>query len=102
MAWPLAIDYSSAIQNPNSCFADAELAAGQPATDMLGLPLTFSGNFANVYKMDCAGGQSWAVKCFTRSVDDLQQRYASISQHLDRNRKRFAVEFRYLDQGIRV
>ena len=55
MAWPQAIDYSSAIQNPGSCFADAELATGQPATDLLGLPLSFAGNFANVYKLVCPG-----------------------------------------------
>jgi hypothetical protein len=103
MAWPLAIDYSSVIQNPGSCFADPELAAGQPAAaDMLGLPFTYAGNFANVYKMVCPGDQIWAVKCFTREVADLQDRYALISQHLGRRRRKFAVEFRYLEQGIRV
>jgi hypothetical protein len=102
MAWPLATDYSSAIQNPVTAFADPELAAGRPAEDLIGLPLTYAGNFANVYKMVCAGEQTWAVKCFTRQVIDLQERYALISQHLERVRRRFAVEFRYLDQGIKV
>ena len=62
MAWPLATDYSTVIQNPGTCFADTELAAGQSATDMLGLPLTFAGNFANVYKLLCPNDQAWAVK----------------------------------------
>src|SRR5438105_4350694 len=102
MAWPLATDYSSVIQNPAGCFADAELAVGQPATDLLGLPFTYAGNFANVYKMECPGDQTWAIKCFTRPVADLQERYARISEHLEKNRRRFAVEFRYLEQGVKV
>src|SRR5262245_31103070 len=100
MAWPLATDYSTVIQNPAGCFGDPELAAGASATDMLGLPLTYAGGFANVYKMSCPGEQTWAVKCFTRQVSDLHARYALISQHLERNRRKFAVEFRYLDEGI--
>src|SRR5687767_8891231 len=92
---PLATDYSTAVQNPASCFSDAELAAGQPAQDMLGLPLTYAGGFANVYKMLC-GEHSFAVKCFTRHVADLQERYSAISRHLEANRRKFAVEFRYL------
>jgi hypothetical protein len=102
MAWPLATDYSSVIQNPASCFADAELAAGQPVVDLLGLPLTYAGNFANVYKVLCPNEQAFAVKCFTRAVADLQERYAAISAHLERARRRFAVQFRYLEQGIKV
>src|SRR5262245_60147588 len=101
-SWPLATDYSAAVQNPAGCFADAELALGQPAADMLGLPLTYAGNYANVYKMECPESSAWAVKCFTRQVADLQQRYAAISAHLDRNRRKFAVEFRYLQEGVRV
>ena len=30
---PLATDYSAVVQNPRSCFSDAELASGQAATD---------------------------------------------------------------------
>ncbi len=102
MAWPPATDYSNAIQNPAGCFADAELAAGRPETDPLGLPLSYAGNFANVYKVVCPGEQAWAVKCFTREVPDLQQRYALISDHLERHHRPFAVEFRYLEQGVKV
>src|SRR5262245_56122155 len=99
---PLATEYISAIQNPSTCFADPELASGQPAANMLGLPLSYSGAFATVYRMDCPTGNSWAVKCFTRHVTDLQSRYAAISAHLAKNRRRFAVEFEYLAQGIKI
>src|SRR5262249_2627572 len=102
MAWPLATDYSAVIQDPGRCFRDPELAAGRTvAADLLRLPLTWSGNFANVYKIECPG-QTWAVKCFTRQVEGLEGRYAAISRHLERHRRKFAVEFRFLEQGIRV
>ena len=32
----------------------------------------------------------------------MQARYAAISSHLERNRRKFAVEFRYLEEGIRI
>ena len=103
MAWPRATDYTAALQNPSSCFADPELARGEAASDMLmGLPLMYAGNFASVFKMTCPGGQVWAVKCFTRQVADLRDRYRQISDHLDRQRRKFAVEFVYLPEGIRI
>src|SRR5262245_61031857 len=104
MAWPQATDYSCAIQNPSASFADAELARGSAAVaDMLlGLPLSWSGSFATVFKLVCPGDHAWAVKCFTRPVADLQERYARVSDHLDRHRRRFAVEFVYLAQGVKI
>ncbi len=103
MAWPRATDYSAAIQNPSSCFHDPELSRGQAASDLLmGLPLMYAGNFASVFKLTCPGEQVWAVKCFTRQVADLQERYQRISDHLDRQKRKFAVEFVYLPEGIRI
>lgn len=104
MGWPHATDYSSAIQNPSLCFGDAELAQGVAvSTDLLlGLPLSYAGNFATVYKVVSASGQAWAVKCFTRPVHDLRERYQQISRHLERQRRRFAVDFHYLPEGIRL
>jgi hypothetical protein len=104
VAWPQATDYSASVQNPPACFADAELRAGAAATAdvLLGLPLSYSGNFATVYKVVCPGDQAWAVKCFTRPVADLRERYRLISRHLEAARRRFTVEFRYLAEGIRV
>ena len=40
-----------------------------------------SGNFADVYEFDCPATKSkWAVKCFTRQVAGLHERYAEISR----------------------
>jgi hypothetical protein len=101
MAWPLPQDYNEAVQNPATSFADPELRTGAAVTDALGIPRPCSGNFADVYQVRCVGA-TWAVKCFTRQVAGLRERYAAVSEHLGRTRLPFGVDFQYLDQGVRV
>ena len=103
MAWPTATDYNEAVQDLRRNVADEELRAGRPALNPLGLPMIWSGNFADVYKIhDAKSGNAWALKCFTRKVPGQADRYQHISTHLQRARLPFMVDFRYLDQGIRV
>src|ERR1043166_6236057 len=102
MAWPQSQDYNEAIQNPRSSFADLELRDGQPVTNAMGLPMPRSGNFADVYEFDGASGTKWAVKCFTRQIPGLQERYAQISKYLFQVNLPFMVKFTFFDQGIRV
>jgi hypothetical protein len=102
MSWPKGSDYNAAIQNPPASFSDPELRQGQAAGDLFGLPTPHSGNFADVYQVTCPGGQSWAVKCFTREVPGLRDRYHAISEHLARAERAFTVDFRYLEEGIRI
>src|SRR5579872_1163511 len=102
MPWPQPTEYNAAVQNPRACFADADLRQGQAVGDLFGLPRPHAGNFADVYQIQGADGQSWAVKCFTREVHGLHQRYQAISDHLGQAQRPFMVDFRYLDQGIRI
>ncbi|MCC6418404.1 MAG: hypothetical protein IT429_09205 [Gemmataceae bacterium] len=103
MRLPQPTDYNEAIQDPRLCFEDEELRRGQVALTPLGLPRTCSGNFADVYQVTFAdGSHSWAVKCFTRSVEGLHHRYQAVSEQLTRVSLSFLVDFRYLDRGIRV
>jgi hypothetical protein len=103
MAWPLSQDYNEAIQSPAISFSEPELRAGQPVTNPLGLPIPRSGTFADVYEVDCPQTRTrWAVKCFTRAVPDLRDRYAEISRFLHDANLPFMVDFQYLDQGIRI
>jgi WD40 repeat protein len=102
MAWPLSQDYNEAIQDPASAFGQPDLKAGQPVVNALGLPMPRSGNFADVYEYQGARGSRWAVKCFTREVAGLRERYAAISSHLRQARLPFTVDFEYLEQGIRI
>ena len=100
MTWPNATDYNAAVQNPQLCFRDEELRQGQAVGDLFGLPRPHSGNFADVYQIQGADGQSWAVKCFTRPVTGLQARYQAISEHLQRAQRAFMVEFHFQEEGI--
>lgn len=103
MAWPHSQDYNEAIQDPGSCFGDAELKQGEVVTNELGLPAPCSGNFADVYAVDCPATKSkWAVKCFTREIAGLKERYREISTYLKQTPLPFMVDFTYLEQGIRV
>jgi hypothetical protein len=102
MTWPQATDYNAAVQNPQVSFRDDDLRQGQAAGDLFGLPRPHAGNFADVYQIQGADNQSWAVKCFTRPVANLHQRYQAISDHLHQTQRAFMVEFRYLEEGICV
>src|SRR5262249_55107298 len=102
MAWPSPPDYNEAIQNPQHCFADPELRQGKPAVNALGLPWPRSGNNADVYKIVAPNGKPWAVKCFTREVHGLHERYQAVSDHLQQTPLPFMVRFQHLEQGIRV
>ena len=103
MPWPLSQDYNEAVQNPKYCFADPELQQGEAVTNALGIPQPRSGNFADVYEVRCPKTQThWAVKCFTREVPGLRDRYREVSRHLDQARLPFAVECKYLEQGILI
>lgn len=102
MNWPLSQDYNEAVQSAKSSFADPDLKSGEVVPGPMGLPLPRSGNFADVYQFRGADGRMWAVKCFTRHVEGLGERYAKIDQHLRKARLPFAVGFRFLPEGIRV
>jgi hypothetical protein len=103
MPWPLPQDYNEALQNPRSSFSDLELRQGQVVFNMQGLPEPCSGNFADVYAVDCPETKTkWAVKCFTREIHGLRERYREIGNHLRQARLPFTVDFQYLEQGIRI
>lgn len=102
MSWPTSQDYNEAIQNAASSMADPELKKGEATCNALGLPVPRSGNFADVYQFKGADGKMWAIKCFTRQVTGLEERYARIDEHLSKANLRFTVGFQYLKDGIRI
>lgn len=102
MSWPLSQDYNEAIQNPATSLGEPDLKKGEPAVNTFGLPIPRSGNFADVYEFRDAAGKTWALKCFTRQVAGLQERYAAIDAHLRQAGLPFTVNFRFLAEGIRI
>jgi formylglycine-generating enzyme required for sulfatase activity len=101
--WPETVEYCDAVQTPAVAFADPELQAATVNVDALGLPRVCSGNFATVFQLRAADGtRAWAVKCFTRQVPGLRERYQAISGHLAQAGLPITVDFQYLTEGIRI
>jgi hypothetical protein len=103
MPWPDSQEYNEAVQSPTQFFVDSELRQSVAVVDALGLPRPCSGNFADVYEVRSpANGDRWALKCFTREVRGLRERYAAVSSHLAQARLPFGVDFQFLEQGVRL
>src|SRR5262249_28306939 len=102
MSWPLSHEFNEAIQNPQIAFNDPDLKSGEVVVGPQGLPLPRSGNFADVYQLKGADGRDWAVKCFTRHVFGLGERYGQVSDALAQANLPFAVGFTFLAEGIQV
>lgn len=101
MAWPGMVEYSAAVQNQQASFLAPELKAASVVTNRLGLPKVCSGAFAIVYELT-NGRDRWAIRCFTREVGDLMERYAAIAAHLRKAALPQFVPFDYLQDGILV
>jgi hypothetical protein len=100
--WPAPTEYTIAVQNPHVCFRDPDLrAATVQRTAATGMPKVWTGNFAQVYELRTATGR-WAVKCFTRSVADIQARYARIAAAIAKSRLPYFVDFECLDREMLV
>ena len=101
MSLPTPIEYQDAIQNPKSCFSHPDLKQAIPEVNSLGLPKPLSGNFAIVFPL-ISGNTKWAVRCFSTYHEDQEMRYEKISLYLQQARLKYAVEFDFLKQGIKI
>lgn len=101
MNWPTSQDYNEAVQDPAN-FTDPALQGGEVVLNALGLPVPRSGNFADVYQFKGGDGKMWALKCFTRKVPGLRERYAKIDEHLNKAKLPFTVGFKFFQEGIQV
>lgn len=101
--WPTAGQFNESIQNVFASMADEELRGGVAAVNSMGLPLLYSGGFADVYQVHCpTTGRTWAVKCFTKGASGLRERYRKISELLHVKALPFTVDFEYQERGIRI
>ncbi|PSQ96482.1 MAG: hypothetical protein BRD55_06535 [Bacteroidetes bacterium SW_9_63_38] len=100
--YPTPSDYQEAVQAPEVAFANADLQAATPRTNVLGLPQPITGAFAAVFPMTTEGGRSYAVKCFLKEVPKQQVRYEAVADHLADVNLDALVDFEYQSAGIRV
>jgi hypothetical protein len=105
-AWPDAVTFREAIQSPVSTIGDTDLRMASIALNRMGMPLSYSGRFAIVFRLTTGSGERWAFRCFTSPGEEgtgqaRALRYATIERHTALLPNTF-VPFRYREQGIRV
>ena len=101
MKYPRPDIYLGVIQTPRVALIDPELQAGAVKTNPLGIPRFMSGNFAVTYTLS-SGARTYAVRCFHKRADALEQRYQAISEKLRQLASPYFVPFEFQEQGIRV
>jgi hypothetical protein len=100
--YPGAAEYQRALQHPDLCLSDPDLAAAAVDLSPLGLPRAVSGNFASVFPLECPDGRRFVVRCFVRGPHDLEERYAAIREVLDETEAGWKASFEFQPAGIRV
>ncbi len=98
---PLLDDYRAAVANPKICFRDPELQNSKIATNKMGLPMCWSGQFASVYRAQTASGD-YAIRCFTWRIVDQQERYEKLAAYIKGKSFVALAEFDYQPTGILV
>ena len=71
------------------------------ATSGLGLPLALCGGFALTYTVQ-SGTAKYAVRCFHKQSNALEQRYAAISKRLQALKSPYFLTFEFQPQGIKI
>jgi hypothetical protein len=77
ITYPSAVDYTLALQNPDTAFADADLRSAQFTQGLLG-PYGIAGSSAVVFH-GVIGGEDCALRCYTREDASTPERYALLS-----------------------
>lgn len=101
LRFPVAHEYSAAIQNPAKMFQSADLKSARFQMYGPGCPKVYSGNFASTFVATMATGRKMAVRVFLKP-DPLNrdQRYQQISAFLQSKRPPSFAEFRYLREEL--
>lgn len=105
MNLPSSTDYAQAVQQPKVAFLRADLQGRCVARNRLRVPLSWSGNFAIVFKLE-GPPRPLAVRCFTHPVTQTQARYRAYSDFLrgpvPATLRRSLLPLEFLDPGMRV
>lgn len=101
MSYPTLEQYNEAFQHPQLALTDAELKTGSVSKTGLGLPLALCGGFALTYTI-LAGSRKFAVRCFHKKSNALEQRYSSISRKISTLGSPYFLDFQFQPQGVKV
>ncbi|QIW16469.1 hypothetical protein A4G20_09045 [Pasteurellaceae bacterium RH1A] len=100
MHYPSSEKYNEAVQVPN-VFTDLELRNGHLETNKMGMPRVIAGGFALTYSIRYQN-KKYAVRCFHRKADKLEQRYQAITRKLKSLNSPYFLDFQFQRQGIKV
>lgn len=101
MSYPTLEQYNEALQHPATALTDPLLQRGIVSTTGLGLPLALCGGFALTYTIT-VGARKYAVRCFHKHSNALEQRYQAISTALRSLASPYFVDFEFQPSGVRV
>ena len=99
--YPSMDQYNDAVQHPQTAFSDPALKSGKVAANGLGIPVALGGGFALTYSV-ASSGRRYAVRCFHKATNGLEDRYAKISRTLGAAGSQYFVGFQYQPTGILV
>jgi TonB family protein len=81
---PTPDQYQTVLQNPQIAFAgNPDLERTRPELTRSQMPRPYSGNFTATFHLQ--GDREWAVRCYTREVRDVVERYRAITRFLETN-----------------
>jgi hypothetical protein len=101
LRFPVAHEYSAAVQNPDKMFRTQELRNARFAMDGPGRPKVYSGNFASTFVADLSDKRRVAVRVFLKA-DPLNrdERYRKISAFLAARRPSSFARFEYMPNEV--
>jgi hypothetical protein len=101
LRFPVAHEYSTAVQNPDKMFRSDVLKQARFLLDGPGRPKVYSGNFASTFVAQRADGRKVAVRVFLKAdPHNRDERYRKISAFLAVHRPPSFATFEYLADEV--
>lgn len=97
---PSRTDFKQAMQQPTSYHAK-ELMGGHILSEG-DIVINWAGGFANVYPFIQQNGTQIAVKCWHMNIVNAQQRFAKISDFIEKNNYPFFIKTKLLPDALAV
>lgn len=99
MQWPIHAKYIEAVRDyPHVSLQDPKLKGGKVKMGRDNFVLSYAGGFSIVFPID-VGSETFALRCWTKGVDDAQVRYEKISDYLQQVSLPWFVDFKYEPEG---
>ena len=102
MSYPNLADYTQAVRDyPHISILDPKLKSGAAKRGPTNHLVSVAGGFSIVFPFT-AGSNAFALRCWTRDIEDVETRYQGISNYLKQKSLPYFVEFEYVPEGILV